>query len=155
MKELFRSKGSYVLYESEKGPVLSVSRGPNYDEITFYLNDEEKHGFIQGGEDFIDILSKEVLRKRDEFLKRSFKNPLTPFRKSMVEDQGWNFKLLEQNGKFELIVPSPKPAPGADVIHFLNPEEISAYKEKGAEALKSRIEDMKTNYSNYKTFLWR
>lgn len=75
--------------------------------------------------------------------------------KKELEKKDWHYYVYEENNIITLSVPTPKPAPGFDVIYILNEYEKEKYLEIGIKALEERIEDMKVNFYDYQMNSWR
>ncbi|WP_304343968.1 hypothetical protein [Chryseobacterium koreense] len=75
--------------------------------------------------------------------------------KKLLEKKEWEYYVFEEHNTIKLSVPIPKPAPGFDLIYALNEAEKKAYLNSGIQSLEERINDMKTNFSNYKMNPWR
>lgn len=74
----------------------------------------------------------------------------------LIDDKGFKYRLYEEeNGHLILHIPIPEPAPGYTVIHTLTSKEKADYQKKGGEAFDARIQDMKSNFRNYKHSSWR
>lgn len=76
-------------------------------------------------------------------------------KRKLLEQKDWNYYLYEENSILELSVPISSPTPGFDIIHILNEVEKEKYLQIGIKALEDRIQDMKTNFSDYKMNSWR
>lgn len=76
-------------------------------------------------------------------------------KRKLLEQKDWNYYLYEENNILELSVPISSPSPGFDIIHTLNESEKEKYLQIGIKALEDRIQDMKTNFSDYKMNSWR
>lgn len=75
--------------------------------------------------------------------------------KKLLEKKDWNYYVYKIEDTIELSIPIPKPTPGFDIIYTLSESEKEKYLNEGIKALDERIEDMKTNFSNYKMNSWR
>lgn len=75
--------------------------------------------------------------------------------KKLLEKKDWNYYVCEVEDTIELSIPIPQPTPGFDIIYTLSETEKEKYLNDGIKALEERIEDMKTNFSNYKMNSWR
>lgn len=76
-------------------------------------------------------------------------------KRTLLEKKEWEYYIYEIEDAIELSVPISNPAPGFDIIYVLNDFEKNEYLSKGVKALKDRINDMETNFSNYKMVSWR
>ncbi|PKW30306.1 hypothetical protein [Flavobacterium lindanitolerans] len=75
--------------------------------------------------------------------------------KKLIEKKDWHYYVYEENNSITLSVPIPKPNPGFDILYTLNESEKEKYVSTGIKSLENRIEDMKTNFSNYEMNSWR
>ncbi len=73
----------------------------------------------------------------------------------LVEKKDWEYYIYQLKDGYELLVPTPSPAPGVDIIHVLTQEERRRYIEEGKDVLKDRIKDTLNNMHAYKVNAWR
>ncbi|MEW5675967.1 hypothetical protein ABGT15_06600 [Flavobacterium enshiense] len=76
-------------------------------------------------------------------------------KRTLLEKKEWEYYIYEAEATIELSVPISNPAPGFDIIYVLNDFEKNEYLSKGVKALKDRLNDMETNFLNYKMISWR
>ncbi len=76
-------------------------------------------------------------------------------KKKLLEKKDWHYYVYEVEDIIGLSIPIPNPTPGFDIIYTLSEAEKEKYLSEGIKALDERIEDMKTNFSNYKMSSWR
>ena len=75
--------------------------------------------------------------------------------KKLLEKKDWNYYVYAVADTIELSIPIPQPTPGFDILYILSEAEKEAYLNSGIQSLEERMEDMKTNFSNYKMNSWR
>lgn len=75
--------------------------------------------------------------------------------KKLLEKKEWEYYVFEEDNNIHLSVPIPKPNPGFDVIYTLSKSEKEIYLQNGIKTLEDKIEDMKSNFSNYEMNSWR
>lgn len=76
-------------------------------------------------------------------------------KRTLLEKKEWEYYIYKTKTTIELSVPISNPAPGFDIIYVLSDFEKNEYLSKGVKALKDRLNDMETNFLNYKMISWR
>ena len=111
-------------------------------EFFFHYTEDGGHG----SQKRYRIINVDLIDKKDYM----------PTIRSTIEYKSYDYSVAKYpDGVFELVTLRHDVGIGIDILHKLNKTETSDYLNKGINALKERIEDMKKNYNNYKITSWR